>query len=66
MRDQFPTLAEVDRASADTIRRWYWFLPVPRNHEELEVVNAVVDRFLDLGGMTPQASKKIGWDPNMG
>jgi len=66
MRGQLPSLAEVERASADTIRRWYRFLPLARNHTELEVVNAVVDRFIALGGMTPQASKKIGWDPNTG
>lgn len=66
MRGEFPSLADVERASADTIRRWYRFLPLAQDQEELEITNAVVERFITLGGMTPQASKKIGWDPNRG
>lgn len=63
MRSEFPTIDEIDTATEDQIRTWYRKLPIARNHDELRIVNMVVDRYRKIGGMTSEASKRIGWDP---
>jgi hypothetical protein len=61
MRAQFPTAQDVAKADHVTVARWYRFLPSPRNTEEAEVMDLLIARLADLGGMTPEVSKKIGW-----
>lgn len=63
MRDQFPIEADVAKADRITICRWYRFLPSPRDPEEVVVMDLILKRFGDLGGMTPEISKAIGWVP---
>ena len=63
MRPEFPTIDEIDTATEDEIRTWYRKLPIARNHNELRIVNMVVYRYLKIGGKTPEASKRIRWDP---
>jgi hypothetical protein len=75
----YPTIEQVEAADHEQICRWYRFLPSPGRSaidrdEPYEVFNrllkveAVVmtrisDRLKDLGGFTPEISKRIGWTP---
>lgn len=58
----YPTLAEVEQASIVQLARWFRFLPLADNEQELKISNTVVDKFYEKGGMTPEISKHIGWD----
>lgn len=61
-----PTVEQV-RACDDveTVLRWNRFLPSPRNDQEVEVINAVVERLAELrersNAAYVAASKRIGW-----
>lgn len=57
----YPTLEEVENADRLQICRWYRFLPSATTPEESEVIVRVCERFRQLGGMTPQISKQLGW-----
>lgn len=57
----FPTLKDVEKADKEQLARWYRFLPPGETDYQLEVINRVYDRFMDLGGWTPGLSKKVGW-----
>lgn len=68
---KYPTLAEVEAADHEQICRWWRFLPSPgfrpkyavqETVMELQVMDRIVIRFKQLGGMTPELSKRIGWD----
>ena len=59
---KYPTTEQV--ASADRLQtcKYYRFLPSPQNGEEEIILNAVIVRYNQLGGMTPEISKEIGWE----
>ena len=57
----YPTLEEVEEADRLQIAWWYRFLASPRTDEQVIIMNALVERFKKLRGMTPEISKKIGW-----
>lgn len=57
----FPTIEAVKVADRYAICLWYRRLPVPETKEEVEVMDLVLERFLELGGFTPEISKSIGW-----
>ena len=71
---KYPTMDEVDRADRFQLARWYRFLPSPGSESvdratfqsDMESERAIADRicarFDELGGMTPEISKAIGWD----
>ena len=56
-----PTMKDVEKADREQICRWWRFLPSPRTDEEVEIMNRIADRFDELGGFTPEISKRIGW-----
>lgn len=58
---KYPTLEEVEKADRLQICKWHRFLPLARDDNELKITNRVFERFKELGGMTPQISKLIGW-----
>lgn len=57
----YPTLKEIEEADRVQICRWHRFLPLARDEDQLKVTNRIFERFKELGGMTPQISKLIGW-----
>lgn len=57
--DTFPTLGEVSKASQEQLARWYRFL-LPAGPEQQKILDAITVRFKQLGGMTPELSKRIG------
>ena len=58
----YPSKEDVLIADRMQICRWNRFLPVASNSYELEIIKLVYDRFIYMGGMTPEISKHIGWD----
>lgn len=62
MSGKYPTLEAVEQADREQLCRWHRFLPIARDEEELKVIARVCKRFGDVGGFTPEISKRIGWD----
>ncbi len=60
----YPTLEAVKTASRFQICKWYRFLPFASTENEIKVNELICERYLELGGMTPEISKQIGWDAN--
>jgi hypothetical protein len=59
----FPTMQEVEDASHAQLALWYRFLPREKMTPDQEkIVARLKARFLLLGGMTPEMSRKIGWN----
>jgi hypothetical protein len=70
---QYPTLEQVELASTFQLCEWTRFLHSPGGkaldspnfHQILESEGKVMDRICarlkDLGGFTPEISKKLGW-----
>lgn len=71
---KYPTLGQVEAADTLQLARWYRFLPSPGTsgiesadfeeilQREIDVMDKIVERFIESGGMTPKVSKAIGWD----
>lgn len=72
----YPSLEEVERADKVTLAKWFRFLPAPgtsvhrkRSTREFEevwrnemyILNRILERFEQEGGMTPDLSRIIGW-----
>lgn len=59
MSEIFPTIYEVENADREQIAWWYWFLPRRRVPSEQKIIDRIVDRFLNMGGMTPGLLRRI-------
>jgi len=59
-RPDFPTMAQVEAASHEQLAWWYRFLPTGETKEHQKIMDRLVERFKEKGGMTPALSKKIG------
>ncbi len=73
---KYPTMSQVEKAEITQLCRWTRFLPSagtsalngPREEfEEIsayesDVMDLILERQKELGGMTPEISKSIGWD----
>lgn len=66
MSELFPTMEQVDKADREQIARWYRFLPTNGFASHRNIMDRILERFLNMGGMTPGLSKKIGFIPNPG
>jgi len=55
----FPTLEQVEKASKQDLARWYRFL-LGATDEQRKILRRVAQRLDQMGGMTPELSKKIG------
>lgn len=70
---KYPTLEEVEQANREQICRWWRFLKSPGqeaigqpNFEQVleqqkRIMDRIAERFQELGGFTPEISKRIGW-----
>jgi hypothetical protein len=70
----YPTLEEVEKADREQICRWWRFLPSPGAgavgrddftevlNQHAIVLNRIGERLGELGGFSPEISKKLGWD----
>ena len=58
----YPSPSEVVDADHIQLGYWFRFLRSPETGDELKILNQIVTRFKDRGGMTPEISKRIGWD----
>ena len=59
-RPDFPTLAQVEKASHEQLAKWYRFLPAGDTFEQKKIMDRLAERFKKLGGMTPDLSDRIG------
>lgn len=55
---------EVERADHIQICRWYRFLPVTESKEQQLIMDKIIMKFTEGGGMNAAISKQIGWDKN--
>ena len=70
----YPTIEEVEKADHIQLAKWYRFLESPGMSAagtaefdevmaaESVIMNRLVDRFKEMGGMNSGISKAIGWD----
>src|SRR5215472_5499259 len=56
----FPTMQQVERADRQQIARWHCFLSTSDQKLDQEIMDRIADRFMNMGGLTPGLSKKIG------
>jgi hypothetical protein len=61
MPDPFPTMEQVDKADREQIARWHCYLAAPRSASEQDIADRIADRCLNMGGLTPGLSAKIGF-----
>jgi hypothetical protein len=60
-RPDFPTMKQVEEASREQLARWYRFLPSGDTAEQQKIQDRIGERFKELGGMTPELSKHMGF-----
>lgn len=74
---EYPSLNEVEQADRVQLCKWYRFLPAPGFHasnyshhiyekirkEEVTIKDRINQRFRELGGLTEDVSKSMGWIP---
>ena len=53
-------MAEVEKANAEQLARWYRFYAAD-NAEERKIADRIKERLKQKGGMTPALSSKIGF-----
>lgn len=58
---KYPTLKEVESAGRYQICKWHRFLRSPETEAEVQVNIKLHERFIEVGGFTPEISKQIGW-----
>lgn len=62
MLELFPTMEQVERADREQIARWWYrFLPKREVANQQDIMDRILDRFLNMGGMTPGLRKKIAF-----
>lgn len=60
-RPDFPTIEQVEKADREQLARWFRFLPSGDTEEQSKIQDRIGARFKELGGMTPELSKRIGF-----
>jgi len=62
-RPDFPSLQDVEKANREQLGRWFTFLVAGTNPspEQKKIIKRIEERFEQLGGMTPELEKKIGY-----
>jgi len=73
---KYPSMSSVEQADREQICRWHRFLSSPgwdalnkimedfqkQMDAEAKIMDRIEERFKEMGGFTPELSKKIGWD----
>jgi len=73
---KYPSMSAVEKADREQICRWHRFLPSPgwsalnkvmedfqkQMDAEAKIMDRIEERFKEMGGFTPELSKKIGWE----
>ncbi len=57
---EFPTIAEVEKADAEQLARWYRFL-LPADAAQEKSMQRISAALKAKGGMSPDLSRKIGY-----
>lgn len=69
----YPTMEQVESANRFQLARWTRFLDSPGMKfigtdqfeaaldREVAIMNRICERFQEMGGMTPEISKLLGW-----
>ena len=69
----FPTMEDVEAADRIQLAKWYRFLPSPGmsavgqddfveiSENQRKIMSRIIERFQEMGGFTPEISKKVGW-----
>jgi hypothetical protein len=68
----YPTFEAVMNATHEQLARWYRFLPTPGTtkagavalEHEQTIMELVMRRLRQFGGITPEISKRVGWNSN--
>ena len=60
-RPDFPSMQRVEGASYEQLARWYRFLPCGDTPDERKICDRIAERFKELGGMTGELEKRIGY-----
>lgn len=71
---RYPKIEQVEQATREQLCEWSRFLPTPgeaggrkdwheRVRSERRILNLILERLHDAGGMSPAISKDVGWDP---
>lgn len=58
---KYPTVEQVKGADREQVCKWWRFLPSPMTDPEVTIMNRISERFDEVGGFTPEISKRIGW-----
>ena len=53
MSEPYPTIDQVEEADREQIARWYYYLPRSEVASEQKIMERIIDRFMNMGGMTP-------------
>ena len=73
---KYPTIEEVNQADIIQLLRWWRYLPSPGSEyigaekeifengmkKEAEIIDIIGERMKELGGITSQVSKVVGWN----
>jgi hypothetical protein len=54
-------MEEVEKADKEQLAKWFRFLPSGNTKEQQRVQDRIGERFKQLGGMTPELSRKVGF-----
>lgn len=60
-RPDFPTIEQVENADHEQLGRWYRFLPCGDSLAQKKICDRIAERLKELGGMTPDLEKRIGY-----
>ena len=52
---------QVEKANREQLATWYRFLPSGETPEQRKIQQRLAERFQQMGGMTPELSRKIGF-----
>ena len=58
---KYPTAEQIESADREQLAYWYRRLPAAQHEWQLQLTNRIHERFTEMGGFTPELSKKVGW-----
>jgi hypothetical protein len=54
-------MEQVEKAGHEQLARWYRFLPCGDSPAQKKICDRIAERFKELGGMTSDMEKRIGY-----